>query len=492
LGKKSHFLYKLIKSLNPGEKRYFHRFSKRHVLGEGNQYLALFTALDSQAAYHEEKAKDAIGHLPSASYYPVAKNQLSSLILDSLDMYYAGKSVEAQRRKEFRQAELLAERGFLPEARKRIKKLQKKVRAYPLLELELIRLERKVWLREGGKWEASEIQASTEREQELLTLQLKEATYAGLLTRLYPRVAEKGKATSEVEKEELIAFMDQPLLKEGSAPAGLRAKLYFHQIWSTYYFLLDEMELAIDHNRKRLALLESEPEEILANPGAYLSAVNNYLVDCLSLGRDSELQRYIRHLLAFAEEAGLHKVAFLPGAIFRISSQILLNDLIARSRFQEAMEMIPELEKGLERHSAHIKSIHRHTLYYLIAYAAFGAEAWNVSLKWVNRLLNEREKESLIHLQAVSRLFSVILHFELGNLDILEDQLRSAKRFIRAQGMWTDYEEAVFQAFRAILGDQNRKTRQIWIKLDADLEKLPAPASQQYFDLLAWVKKKSR
>ena len=35
-------LYKLIKSLTKGEKIYFKKFSKRHVLGSGNKYVKLF------------------------------------------------------------------------------------------------------------------------------------------------------------------------------------------------------------------------------------------------------------------------------------------------------------------------------------------------------------------------------------------------------------------------------------------------------------------
>ena len=51
--KSSSDLFDLIKSLKQSEKRYFKIFSERHVIGEKNNYVMLFDAIDNMAEYDE-------------------------------------------------------------------------------------------------------------------------------------------------------------------------------------------------------------------------------------------------------------------------------------------------------------------------------------------------------------------------------------------------------------------------------------------------------
>ena len=53
--KASDSLHRLIKSLTKPEKRYFKVFSSRHVIGDQNNYLVLFDAIDRQGEYDEAK-----------------------------------------------------------------------------------------------------------------------------------------------------------------------------------------------------------------------------------------------------------------------------------------------------------------------------------------------------------------------------------------------------------------------------------------------------
>ncbi len=50
----SNQLFQLIKSLNKSEKRYFNLYASRHTIGEKNNYVILFEAIDKQIEYDEE------------------------------------------------------------------------------------------------------------------------------------------------------------------------------------------------------------------------------------------------------------------------------------------------------------------------------------------------------------------------------------------------------------------------------------------------------
>ena len=66
--KPSDALFRLAKAMTPSEKRYFHQYARRHVIGGQNNYLALFQLLSKQEAYDEEALKEALpGPGPASS-----------------------------------------------------------------------------------------------------------------------------------------------------------------------------------------------------------------------------------------------------------------------------------------------------------------------------------------------------------------------------------------------------------------------------------------
>ena len=51
------------------------------------------------------------------------------------------------------------------------------------------------------------------------------------------------------------------------------------------------------------------------------------------------------------------------------------------------------------------------------------------SLKWINKMLNDNEQHLRQDIFSFSRLFSLIIHFELEHYDLLEYMLKSIGRF---------------------------------------------------------------
>lgn len=103
--KASASLHRLIKSLTKPEKRYFKVFSSRHVIGDQNNYLVLFDAIDRQSEYDEAKLLKKFKNEPFVKRFSIAKSRLYNAILKSLDAYHANSSVEAQLKRQLHCAE---------------------------------------------------------------------------------------------------------------------------------------------------------------------------------------------------------------------------------------------------------------------------------------------------------------------------------------------------------------------------------------------------
>src|ERR1051326_6571998 len=96
----SHHLFELIKSLNKGEKGYFKKYSQLHTVGDKNNYLILFDAIEKQKKYDEEKILKALSKHSFIRHFSDLKNYLYTLILDSLESYYKNLDVNIKVRRE--------------------------------------------------------------------------------------------------------------------------------------------------------------------------------------------------------------------------------------------------------------------------------------------------------------------------------------------------------------------------------------------------------
>ncbi|MFB0925750.1 MAG: hypothetical protein QMB65_10815, partial [Vicingaceae bacterium] len=85
--KRSEHLHQLIKSLSKSEKRSFKLFANRHTIGEKNNYIQLFDAIDKQENYDEAILIKKLKDKKLTDNLSSVKVQLYNLILKNLRQY---------------------------------------------------------------------------------------------------------------------------------------------------------------------------------------------------------------------------------------------------------------------------------------------------------------------------------------------------------------------------------------------------------------------
>src|SRR3989344_6134145 len=85
-------LFKLIKSLNKQEKRYFQLFSGMHR--DESTYTLLFDFINKQKEYDEVAIKKHFSSEKFIEQLPVAKHNLYKAILKSMRQYHSAHSLE--------------------------------------------------------------------------------------------------------------------------------------------------------------------------------------------------------------------------------------------------------------------------------------------------------------------------------------------------------------------------------------------------------------
>ena len=113
------YIWKLVHSLTPAEKRYF----KTHFGNSQNRLTHLFDLLNSAEVYEEASIRQQLG--VDADQFKVLKHQLQELLLKSLLANGSKRSAKSKIRIGLEEADILLERQLYQEATKKLQRLER-------------------------------------------------------------------------------------------------------------------------------------------------------------------------------------------------------------------------------------------------------------------------------------------------------------------------------------------------------------------------------
>lgn len=493
-------LFRLIKSLSKSEKRYFTLYAERHVLGDKNNYLKIFEAVESQDNYNEDRLKEQFRDNKFSSYFPAAKQYLHNLLLDGLHNFHVNSSIEQQINKHIHSAIITLNKGLTKQATKQVSKAKKQAYLYEKFAqvLQALEVERQIEAKKYYKdVSAKQLQKIYDEGQECIEKLENQNLVEHLLGQMLRYQYQKGTGRSEEDIRQLDKLMSHPILEKEDHMLSYRAKLDFYQIHAVFHFLKREMEEAYAFNKKYLELMESQAEKIREFPRKYLSTLNNFLIDSLVLQKYDAIDKGLEKMRSLPEQPAFKKLTDIEVDIFRLSYMLELNKNIASGDFDKSVKLMPELEAGLYKYENKIVKPNLIAFNYLIAYSYFGVGNYDKSADWLNNIIHDTEENVSQDIFAFARILHLIVHYELHNLNILEYLFNSAQRYLSTRKRLFKL-ESVFLRFIKKLSNINildkKKSKELFIEFRKELGPLTDDPYEKkafdYFDFLAWLDSK--
>lgn len=492
-------LHKLIKSLNKPEKRYFKLFSSRHSIGDENNYQILFDAIDKQDEYDEEKLLKKFKDKRFIHRFSIAKNRLYASILKSLDAFHSMSSIEAQLHRQLHSAEILYHKSLYDQSLKLFHSAKKVALAHEKWSiLQQIRVwEKKIW--EKNQYEdfssETELSAAIEEDKKILRhIEISNDLWE-LKSRLFLTLYRSGKARNADDMHTLKEQIDLMLTRHQAA-TSVEAKYLMNHIQSAYYFGIGEYALSYPYLIQNLKWIEKEKLIFQEEPGIYLSALTNAIYVGMRLGKWKESQKLVDRLANWKLPEGEHLHEDLQHRLFALRCSTELTLCAQSGDFTRGMQLLPEMLAGIKKHEPQLSSVRKAHLYFHVAVIYFGAEKFNESLKWTNKLLNDVAIDKTKDIYCMAQLFNLIIHLELKNDDLLPYALRSTQRFLQTRNKSFQVEE-VMLAF--INNTQKKRAEKGSISVFEQLAASLAPLREhpfersafEYFDFYAWAKSKA-
>lgn len=409
------------------EKRYFKIHSSRHTIGDTNNYIRLFDAIEAQAQYDESLVKDAfkgetfIKHLPSEKHY------LYNQVLDSLNAFNKEKTFLGRYASTLTSIEILYNRGLFGHCKKLIKKA--KAEAYSLEKFSILML--------LVHWETilfinaeddRNIYANIQEELRILDALKVQAILMHLAFDIQIQM-DKGKVTPKYIES-----------CKKSLKAIFPPKPEINTFWSRYYYysamaLIYTVE---SNNTERLRcykeikdIMDKAPQFIKDLPAIYHLNYNNLVNIMLFLKKFDETEILLQEQRVFMSSYGIKNPVF-ETRVFINTYESELYLYYKTGQHLKAVRVAADMEPQLRKINVHFGPI-LFDLFYFMAITYLMVKDYKNALKWLNKILNtEREVNFRKELQINARLLYIVILNETGDL-LFENRYQATRRFMATE-----------------------------------------------------------
>ncbi|MGL5891267.1 MAG: hypothetical protein ACRC3B_15365, partial [Bacteroidia bacterium] len=133
----------------------------------------------------------------------------------------------------------------------------------------------------------------------------------------------------------------------------------------------------------------------------------------------------------------------------------------------------------------------RHFLLLKFTALAADASSWKQALRWNNMLLSDEPENTRQDMLYASYVFNLIIHFELGNFELIGSRVRTFKRRFSRSREWSVFSKLIFPAFlRAAAKEDEGSRNAVLEKLSTDLFNTGTGNKVLLDDLQNWLSKK--
>lgn len=498
--KYSNHVYELINSLSKAEKRYFKVYVARHTASDSqNNAQILFDAIDKQKEYDEQLLLEQLAQYPFTKKFSIAKARLYDTILKSLAAFYNEKSKEQIIRNELQSIEILFDKSLYKQCSKRLKSAKKQALKYNKshLTLELLQWEKK--LIEKDNYQSSSTQSllllCEEEKQFIEKLSLNSMLWE-LKSILFHKLNKIGRARTASEIKFLQEDLELKINSLNIPEEKVGLSYLFNHLKGAYYFGIQDNRNSLATVLKTVDIVEKHPNEFGEEPNLLISVLTNGVYLSLKNNDIREAQNLYDKLKSLFE---VHKEQGSKDLVIKLKSslwsvQLLLIKLTCD--FEKFSQLQPKIEQFIELNENKLNHSRLAFFYYNLAHILFIQDKFSESLKWTNKLLNNIAIDESQEIYSFAELLNLFLHFELGNNDLVQYNLKSTRRFLKTRNKLFDYEEIILNFFTKTTHhnfDQFERLEQIeglrnkLLKLDkVEIQQIPL----EYFECVNWAESK--
>ena len=478
--------------MSKSEKRLF-KLTSSFQAGDKN-YIKVFDAIEPLKEYDEEEVKRKLKNESFIKRFPPEKTNLYNLILKNLVKNRANGSVENKLSGEHDKIEILFKKGLYRESKTFIQKARKLAEKH----------EEFYFVHKFINWERRIIEEEGEEDYERFIEEAQEALEklknAGDYDVKYEKVVQIFRKSGFTRNQEDLKFLDETenssLCQNETAALSIRANVTRLCIIGMISVVKREKVHTLQAFSRALDIIDACPEIFNDYPKKVIRPLNDLLFCYIHLKEFDEFNRLIDKMTNMLEQPQFSR----PNIRISLYVSIVLAKLVCADEkcdFTGAQEIIQDVKEKLKTHGTLIGEEKENLLYYNIGYTYYTMGELKEANRWLNKILNSSVSDVRSDIYNYARLFSIIIHFDLGNYDLLKYMIKSSKRYFKKRTSEGGLEYKIENLFLNYLNrfanitHEEEKFRLKLLTLKGELAKILFVdnefVSLKYFDFIAWL-----
>lgn len=445
----SNELFRLIATMTKQEKRYFKLYASFYSKEQGSGGARLFDLIDKEKPADTEALMALVQDEPFSTYLPWIKNQLTHLILSSLVAYHTESKPDFELRQLLSHADILFDRGLYSHCKKVLARAEKKATKMErhLVLLEIFARQRYLLLKNVSESLDTEIEAHHAKAEKILQGVLSTNKYLALMDSTQAISSRYASLPNQKDMDKLQEIISTPLLEDGTQATTFAAKIAFHNIKGIYALLTSNEEEARFHYREAMYIWKEHPAMIEEYPDRYRHYCTNYL-NGLVLGNDEKEFSAVVHAVKALPFTSLEVKMNSLKDVWNLELLFYMN----RGSLEDSATVIREIQKNLQLSTESLQPHAFVTLCYNCSIFYFLQGNHRKTLEYLSMIVNESRIGLKRDIQEFTRIFSLVAHYELHDVDVLDNLIRSAQRFVKRKNVVFALEKSMFRSIKKLAG----------------------------------------
>jgi hypothetical protein len=328
---------------------------------------------------------------------------------------------------------VLQRKGLFDQCLKLIKKAKKTAEEHEmdLYVLQLINIQKNIELNLREKLSTEIIKERYEEEKNLLEKQDNINRFFMLYNITVSLVESIGTLRKEDDDNAFKTVIDDPYMLSEDNAKHYGAKVFYYHTLLTYSLAKMDYHASYNYVKKGLELIEAYPEKIKLNPVNYILTLQEvvYFANALKLYDDA--REAINKLRELKGTLGKEMTKRQELMIISRTAELELVLILNSRTYGSKGDYLDKIEEESEKFIDEVEHSERLVISYKFAYLYFITADYDKSLKWINRILNDPHRDKRGDVFTFTKILNLMVHFELGNIELLEYIKQSTYTFLK-------------------------------------------------------------
>lgn len=472
--KPTHYLQSLIYSLTKAERRYFKIFA--NFQSSKKQYLLLYDAMvkrksPNDSNLSEEEFKIKLKDDIPMKQYPVIKNYLFEQIIASLRMFHAKSSKNEEVFGLIMHADLLKSKGFESFAIKKLDKAKLIAERYEFYNHLILIFDKKILISlNKGQGLETEINHLYEEKERFISILQLESKYKRCLHEAFLLYRKGKRARTEEDIKKINYLLENQLLLTPSRAPTFQSKIAVFYALAILHKLqnINPKQSGFYFN-KILKVWMDYPHMKEMDQTLYKIHIYNFLNHAHSINDYSQFDNYL-------EEVSKIKPKNVDQQIedFQNVNHLRLLQYLNTGEYKKAKIIAQEIDKQINvfnQQKLELKLARKITLFYNISILYFITKDFDLSLKFLQKILLIKGIEHRLDMQSFTRILSLIINYEMSTTHEYFKHLKGSTEYLlKKEKRYFDFEKLLVKYLDKLMKSiVNGKRREIFNSLKEDI-----------------------